>query len=309
MSTVAQTPQFYPTESQLHMAYSVCRGITRERAKNFYYGFLVLPKLKRQALCAVYAFMRRCDDIADDPAVSTRDRRQKLDAWVDAFHAAQAGLPTDDAILLALTDAQRRFHIPLGLLDGLAFGTAMDVEDETAQPDASGLKIHYRSFQDLERYCYQVASVVGLVCIRIFGYSDPAAEPLAERLGLAFQLTNIIRDVKEDASLRRIYLPEEDLEQCGITAAELTSSPTPERIRPLLELQAQRAFENYRAADELLPLIAEDSQPALWVLVTIYRSLLEKIVRLNYDVFTQRVSLTTREKLTILSKGFLKRIA
>jgi len=309
MSTVAQTPQFYPTESQLHMAYSVCRGITRERAKNFYYGFLVLPKLKRQALCAVYAFMRRCDDIADDPALSARDRRQKLDAWVDAFHAAQAGLPTDDAILLALTDAQRRFHIPLGLLDGLAFGTAMDVEDETMEPDVSGLKIHYRSFQDLERYCYQVASVVGLVCIRIFGYSDPAAEPLAERLGLAFQLTNIIRDVKEDAALGRIYLPEEDLEQLGISAGELTSTPSIERIRPLLELQAQRAFENYRASDELLPLISEDSQPALWVLTTIYRSLLEKIARLNYDVFTQRVSLTTREKLTILSKGFLKRIA
>jgi phytoene synthase len=310
MSTVAQnSPQFFPTESQLHMAYSVCRGITRERAKNFYYGFLVLPKIKRQALCAVYAFMRRCDDIADDPSIPARDRRQKLDAWVDAFHAAQAGLPTDDAILLALTDAQRRFHIPLGLLDGLAFGTAMDVEGEEAQADASGLKIHYRSFQDLERYCYQVASVVGLVCIRIFGYSDPAAEPLAERCGLAFQLTNIIRDVKEDAALGRIYIPEEDLEQCGISASELTTAPSPERIRPLLELQAQRAFENYRAADDLLPLISEDSQPALWVLVTIYRSLLEKIARLKYDVFTQRVGLTTREKLTILSKGFLKRIA
>jgi phytoene synthase len=143
MTTVAQNPpQFVPTESQLHMAYSVCRGITRARAKNFYYGFLVLPKIKRQALCAVYAFMRRCDDIADDPSVSARDRRQRLDAWVDAFHAAQAGLPTDDAILLALTDAQRRFHIPLGLLDGLAFGTAMDVEEEGVQPNASGLTIH-----------------------------------------------------------------------------------------------------------------------------------------------------------------------
>jgi 15-cis-phytoene synthase len=310
MTTVAQDPPpFFPTESQLHMAYSVCRGITRERAKNFYYGFLVLPKLKRQALCAVYAFMRRCDDIADDPSLSAADRRLKLDTWVDAFHAAHAGLPTDDPILLALTDAQRRFHIPVGLLDGLAFGTAMDVEDNTVQADASGLTIQYRSFQDLERYCYQVASVVGLVCIRIFGYADPAAEPLAERCGLAFQLTNIIRDVKEDATLGRIYLPGEDLEQCGISAAELTSNPNHERTRPLLEVQAQRAFDNYRAAEELLPLISEDSQPALWVLVTIYRSLLEKIVRLKYDVFTQRVSLTTREKLTILSKGFLKRIA
>ncbi len=311
MSTaVHSTPQFLPTESQLHMAYSVCRGIARSQAKNFYYGFLVLPKRKRQALCAVYAFMRRCDDISDDPSLSASERRQKLDAWVDAFHAAQAGFATDDPVLIALTDAQRRFHIPLGLLDGLAYGTSMDVEDQNAdEVAASGLNIQYRSFQDLERYCYHVASVVGLVCIRIFGYTDPAAEPLAERCGLAFQLTNIIRDVKEDAGLGRIYLPQEDLEQFGVSAPELISGPDLNRVRPLLEIEAQRAFENYRAGEQLLPMISEDSQPALWVLINIYRGLLEKIVRLNYDVFSRRVSLTTREKLIILSKGFLKRIA
>jgi phytoene synthase len=311
MSTaVHSTPQFLPTESQLHMAYSVCRGIARSQAKNFYYGFLVLPKRKRQALCAVYAFMRRCDDISDDPSLSASERRQKLDAWVDAFHAAQAGFATDDPVLIALTDAQRRFHIPLGLLDGLAYGTSMDVEDQNAdEVAASGLNIQYRSFQDLERYCYHVASVVGLVCIRIFGYTDPAAEPLAERCGLAFQLTNIIRDVKEDAGLGRIYLPQEDLEQFGVSASELISGPDLNRVRPLLEIEAQRAFENYRAGEQLLPMISEDSQPALWVLINIYRGLLEKIVRLNYDVFSRRVSLTTREKLIILSKGFLKRIA
>lgn len=313
MSTVVgHPPQFLPTESQLHMAYSVCRGITRSQAKNFYYGFLVLPKRKRQALCAVYAYMRRCDDIADDPSLPLRERRQKLDAWLDAFHAAHAGLPTDDPVLLALVDAQRRFHIPLGLLDQLAFGTAMDVDesqDELREENSPRHPIQYASFQELERYCYNVASVVGLVCIRIFGYTDPAAEPLAERCGLAFQLTNIVRDVKEDAGLGRIYLPEQDLEQFGISPAELSGSPDPARMRPLLELEAQRAFENYRAADELLPMIAEDSQPALWVLVTIYRSLLEKIVRLNYDVFSRKISLTTREKLIILGKGFLKRLA
>ncbi len=308
MSTAVQSPpQFVPTDSQLHMAYSVCRGITRARAKNFYYGFLVLPKRKRQALCAVYAFMRRCDDIADDPSLPVRDRRAKLDAWVDAFHAAQAGYPTDDAILLAVTDAQRRFHIPLGLLDALAFGTAMDVEENPDQ-SAPSRPIQYGSFQELERYCYNVASVVGLVCIRIFGYTDPAAEPLAERCGLAFQLTNIIRDVREDAALGRVYLPEEDLAQFGISATELATGADPARIRPLLELQAQRARGNYQAGDDLISLIAEDSQPALWVLVTIYRSLLEKIARLNYDVFSRKVSLSLREKLTILGKGFLKRI-
>ena len=307
MSTALQMPpQFAPTPSQLAVAYSVCRGITRARAKNFYYGFLVLPKRKRRALCAVYAFMRRCDDIADDPALSLAERRQKLDTWLDAFHAAQAGHPTDDPILLALTDAQRRFAIPVGLLDALAFGTAMDVDATQQQP---GLLVQYRDFEDLERYCYNVASVVGLVCIRIFGYSDPAAEPLAEKIGLAFQLTNIIRDVKEDAALGRVYLPGKDLAEFGLETTDIAGSTDPARVRPLLELEAQRAFANYKAADQLLPLISEDSQPALYVLVTIYRSLLEKIVRLNYDVFTRRVSLSVYEKLIILARGFLKRLA
>ena len=309
-SAVHSSPQYLPTESQLDMAYAVCRGIARSQAKNFYYGFLVLPKRKRQALSAVYAFMRRCDDITDDPQLSINDRRLKLDAWVDAFHAAQAGFPTDDPILIALTDAQRRYHIPLGLLDGFAFGTAMDVQEEAPESTPSpGLNIQYRTFQELERYCYHVASVVGLVCIRIFGYTDPAAEPLAEKCGLAFQLTNIIRDVKEDVGLGRVYLPEDDLQQFGISPSELSAALDPARMRPLLEMEARRAFENYHAAEQLLPLISEDSQPALWVLATIYRSLLEKIARLNYDVFSRRVALTTREKLTILSKGFLKRIA
>jgi phytoene synthase len=309
MSTVAQVPTpFLPTESQLAVAYSVCRGITRSQAKNFYYGFLVLPRRKRQALSAVYAFMRRCDDIADDPALSARVRREKLDAWVDAFHAAEAGMPTDDPILLALVDAQRRFSIPVGLLDQLAFGTAMDVE-EGADQNYPRQPIQYRNFQELERYCYNVASVVGLVCIHVFGYRDAAAEGLAERLGLAFQLTNIIRDVKEDAALGRVYLPQEDFAQFGISPTDISITSDAGKLRLLLELQAQRAFENYRAGEELLNLISEDSQPALWVLITIYRSLLHKIVRLNYDVFTRKVSLTLTKKLTIFGKGFLKRIS
>ncbi|HEX3742080.1 MAG TPA: phytoene/squalene synthase family protein [Terriglobales bacterium] len=306
---MAQFPTpFMPTESQLHMAYSVCRGITRSQAKNFYYGFLVLPKPKRQALSAVYAFMRRCDDIADDPALTARDRKQKLDAWLDAFHAAQAGHPTDDPVLLAVVDAQRRFGIPVGLLDQLAFGTAMDVEEENPDQNYPRHPIQYRNFQELERYCYNVASVVGLVCIHIFGYRDPAAEPLAERLGLAFQLTNIIRDVKEDAVLGRVYLPQDDLAQFGIRSADLATMTDPSRIRALLHFESQRALENYAAGDELLHLISEDSQPALWVLINIYRGLLQKIARLNHDVFTRKVSLSLREKLSIFAKGFLKRL-
>ncbi len=306
-----------PAPAQLTMAYSVCRGITRANAKNFYYAFLVLPKRKRQALCAVYAFMRRCDDIADDPSLSLEERRYKLDTWLDALHRAQQGEPSDDPILLALTDAQRRYTIPAGLLDELAMGTAMDVVDpEAASQDTRasanvavpGLTIQYQTFDDLKLYCYRVASVVGLVCIHIFGYRDPAAEPLAEQCGLAFQLTNIIRDVKEDAAMGRVYLPEEDLAKFGLSAADLLSKPDPARFRPLLALEAARALQLYQAGEQLIPYISEDSQPALWVLVNIYRRLLEKIVERQYDVFNGKVSLTVSEKLRVLAKGFWQRL-
>jgi phytoene synthase len=300
-----------PAAPQLVMAYSVCKGITRTAAKNFYYAFLVLPRRKREALCAVYAFMRRCDDITDDPALSLPERRQKLDTWLDSLHRAQQGEPTDDAILLALTDAQRRYAIPAGLLDELAHGTAMDVEESESSAqtaNAPGLTIQYKTFEDLRLYCYRVASVVGLVCIHVFGYRDPAAEPLAEHCGLAFQLTNIIRDVKEDALMGRMYLPEEDLAKFQLSAAEILATPDPARFRPLLALEADRAREFYGAGDALIPYIAEDSQPALWVLITIYRRLLEKIAEKQYDVFTAKVSLSTWEKLRILGKGFFKRL-
>ncbi|HZQ69917.1 MAG TPA: phytoene/squalene synthase family protein [Terriglobales bacterium] len=293
---------YMPTDSQLAVAYSVCRSITRSAAKNFYYAFLVLPKPKRQALCAVYAFMRRCDDIADDNTVPFGERRHKLGEWLDAVHRAIAGYSTDDPVLLALTDCQRRYKVPVELLDQLAYGTAMDVE-EGMEP-----AVRYRTFDDLHVYCYHVASVVGLVCIRIFGYRDPSAEPLAERLGLAFQLTNIIRDVKEDAAMGRVYLPEDDLAEFGIAPSELQTADDPSRYRDLLKKEADRAREYYQAADELIPLVEEDSQPALWVLSSIYRQLLEKIASRHYDVFNGKVSLSRSEKLRVLAKGFVKRL-
>jgi len=306
-----------PAPAQLTMAYSVCRGITRANARNFYYAFFVLPKRKRQALSAVYAFMRRCDDIADDPGLTVRERRFRLDTWLDALHRAQQGQPTDDPILLALTDAQRLYTIPAGLLDALATGTAMDVVDpdfeNSATPAAAGrpaaqVTVRYQTFEDLKVYCYRVASVVGLVCIHIFGYRDPAAEPLAEHCGLAFQLTNIIRDLKEDAAMGRVYLPEEDLARFGLSAADLLGTPDVARFRPLLALVADRAREGYQAGAELIPYVSEDSQPALWVLINIYRKLLEKIAERQYDVFSGRVSLSVGEKLRILAKGFLQRV-
>jgi 15-cis-phytoene synthase len=306
--------QFVPTESQLVVAYSVCRSITRTAARNFYYAFLVLPRRKREALCAVYAFMRRCDDIADDATLPVRDRRMKLADWLDALHNATAGAPTDDPVLLALSDAQHRYNIPLELLDQLAAGTAMDLHVEGEEEDEPGfarsaLSVEYATFADLTQYCYRVASVVGLVCIKIFGYRDPGAEALAERCGLAFQLTNIIRDVKEDAAMARVYLPLEDMHQFGVTVEDLTGTPDMARLRPLLAKEADRAREFYRAGEQLISLVNEDSQPALWVLITIYRRLLEKIAVQGYNVFREKVSLTTSEKVRVLAKGFLKRLA
>lgn len=300
---------FTPTPSQLDMAYSVCRHIARSAAKNFYYGFMVLPRRKRNALSAVYAFMRRCDDITDDNSLSLQDRRYRLTEWLAAVHRALAGEPTDDPLLLALADTQRRYQIPVGLLDQLAYGTAADLEQESALPEQPGLPaVRYRTFDELQQYCYGVAAVVGLVCIRIFGYRDPAAEPLAERCGLAFQLTNIIRDLKEDAAMGRIYFPEEDWSRFNLSAADF-SSPQVERMRPLLELEAGRAQELYKSGEELIPFVNEDSQPALWTLITIYRRLLEKIAARQYDVVSSRIRLTAFEKLTILAQGFLKRLA
>jgi 15-cis-phytoene synthase len=313
MSTaVGNAPtQFAPTASQLDMAYSVCRSIARSAAKNFYYGFVVLPRRKRNALSAVYAYMRRCDDIADDNTLSSDDRHDKLAEWLNKVHRALAAQATDDPVLLALTDAQRTYQIPVGLLDQLAFGTAADLDyGHSEPPTGAPLAARYQTFEELRQYCYGVASVVGLVCIKIFGYRDPAAEPLAERCGLAFQLTNIIRDVKEDAAMGRVYLPQEDLAQFGLSAAELGAPRVDSaRIRPLLAMEADRARDCYRSGEELIALVNEDSQPALWVLLTIYLRLLEKIAANNYDVFSGRIRLTVPEKLTVLGKGMLKRLA
>jgi phytoene synthase len=295
-------------QNQLDHAYAICRGVTRTSAKNFFYAFLVLPKEKRNALCAVYAFMRHADDLSDDAALPVEERWNKLQDWREQFHLAMQGRPTDDPVLLALADAQRRFHIPLELFDQLVQGTLMDLKQSTSGP------LTFATFDDLARYCYHVASVVGLITIKIFGYRDPKAEPLAERTGIAFQLTNIIRDVREDALLGRVYLPQEDLARFGRQAGELAPERLANGFQPagwadILRFEADRAREFYRAADELIPLIDEDCQPALWTLVTIYRSLLDKIALRQYDVFQERVRLTVPEKVKILTKGFVRRLA
>jgi phytoene synthase len=290
---------------QLRAAYSVCRHIARSAAKNFYYGFLLLPRRKRNALSAVYAFMRHADDISDDPSLPPEQRREKLNEWINGLRRVTDGERTDDPVLFALADAQKRYNIPLDLLKKLVQGTEMDVSATPGNP-----QIQYETFDQLYDYCYHVASVVGLVCIHIFGYRDVRAEKLAEEVGVAFQLTNILRDVKEDAGLGRVYLPREDFARFGIGVEALTNGTsdgvTPAPLRPLLDFEALRARTYYRSAEQLLPLINEDSQAALWALVEIYRRLLKKIIALNYDVFSQRVRLSAAEKLIVMAKGFLR---
>jgi len=297
-------------------AYAACRAVAQREAKNFYYSFRVLPEHKRNAMCAVYAFMRRADDISDDETMPVAERRLVMSRWLDAWRGARTSGCSDDPVFVALNDTQKRFAIPDALLEDLVRGTTMDLEEcqagvvTIANPNASigpaTFQI-YESFPGLYRYCYLVASVVGLVCIHIFGYTDPRAEVLAEKTGVAFQLTNILRDVREDAERGRIYLPLEDLEEGRISVEELLNvvrrQLPPDAAGKVLALETARAREYYEAAAELLPLIDRDSRAALWVLVTIYRGLLERIVAKEYDVFSERVSVSTARKLMILARG------
>jgi 15-cis-phytoene synthase len=289
-------------EPTLDEAYAVCRAIAKREAKNFYYAFVALPAPRRNAICAIYAFMRKADDLSDDESLSREERRRNLADWQAAWRAASDGAATSDPVFMAVRDATRRFAIPLTLLDDLVAGTTMDLKhDATDAPDT------YATFTDLYRYCYLVASVVGLVCIRIFGYRNPRAEKLAEETGIAFQLTNILRDVVEDAARNRVYLPLEELAVHHIPLESLLNrapgSPPSIAEAALLGELAERAEGYYRSARELLPLIDRESRPALWVLIAIYHALLKRIHDADYDVFSRRAGVPTTQKLAILGVG------
>jgi phytoene synthase len=285
-------------------AYAACRTIARREAKNFYYAFRVLPKHKSDAMCAVYAFMRRADDIADDESRSIPERREAMSVWVEAWRSARSSGISDDPVFVALNDTQWQFAIPDALLEELVQGTTMDLEPGSV---AVGEIQTFATFDDLYRYCYLVASVVGLVCIRIFGYTDVRAEKLAEETGIAFQLTNILRDVKEDAERGRVYLPLDLLREFGASIERVRvlahGAPIESAERAMLHQLGAKAQAYYASADKLLPLIDKDSRAALWVLVTIYRDLLVRIEKRDSDVFSQRVSVPTASKLLILAQG------
>lgn len=298
-------------KQRLDAAYAECRAIAKREAKNFYYAFVALPTPRRNAICAIYAFMRKADDLADDESLSIDERRRRLDAWLANWRGVCHGGDSSDPVFLAVRDATERYDIPLNLLDELVAGVTMDLDHPAGHDQARGDATDtYATFAELYRYCYLVASVVGLVCIRIFGYSDPSAEKLAEQTGIAFQLTNILRDVAEDAERNRVYLPLEDLAAHGVSVDSLVHRqpglPPKAEERALLAALAQRAEEFYQSAQQLLPLIDAESRPALWVLVSIYHDLLKRIEKADYDVFSSRASVPMAQKLGIMAVGMVR---
>ncbi|MFP5278070.1 MAG: phytoene/squalene synthase family protein [Acidobacteriota bacterium] len=300
----AALPQSAPPAS-LDQAYAACRTIARREAKNFYYAFRALTRERRDGICAIYAFMRQADDLADDESISRDQRRRNLEAWLAEWRIVCKGGSSANPAFVAAYDATQRFQIPLKLLEELVDGVSMDLDRAgTGEPDT------YATFPELYRYCYLVASVVGLVSIRIFGYSDPIAEQLAEETGIAFQLTNILRDVPEDAARNRVYLAVEDLKAQSLTVGallhRLPKAPPNPAERELLAEYARRAENYYQSAQTLIPLIHRESRPALWVLVTIYHALLKRIEAADYDVFSRRASVPTVQKMAILMVGMAR---
>lgn len=292
-------------DPKLDAAYAACRAIAKREAKNFYYAFVALPKPRHNAICAIYAFMRKADDLADDESLTREERRRQLDGWLADWRGVCRGDNSSDPIFVAVRDAVERFGIPLSLLDELVDGVTMDLNPRASEgPDT------YASFDDLYRYCYLVASVVGLVCIRIFGYQDKSAEKLAEETGIAFQLTNILRDVAEDAERNRIYLPLDELAAHGVALDALLKrapgAPPTASERALIAEIAGRAEKYYQSAAKLMPLIDTESRPALWVLVEIYHALLKRIEQADYDVFSRRASVPLARKLGILAVGLTR---
>lgn len=276
----------------LENSYRLCEQITRTRARNFYFSFLPLPRPKRRAMCAIYAFMRYCDDLADDAAVE--DRPAQLAAWRASLQRLDGGDTSAHPMMLAFYDTLQRYKIPLEYFHEVITGAEMDLTIR-----------RYATFEDLYRYCYRVASVVGLTCLKVYGYCDDAALDLGEKCGIAFQLTNILRDVREDAAEGRIYIPQEDLDRFHCTEESLASDTLPACIRPLLEFQAQRAQDYYEESLPLVKLTDRDSQASLSAMICIYHGLLRRIRSCDYDVFSQRVSIPTAAKLAIAARCWL----
>jgi 15-cis-phytoene synthase len=285
------------TAATLQESYAFCERVARTQAKNFYYSFLLLTRPRRQAMCAIYAFMRYCDDLSDDESV--RDRAAEIALWRQDLEAALDGRRrSGDApvhpLWPAFADAVERFKIPHQYFFDMIQGVSSDLEPR-----------RIATFDELYEYCYHVASVVGLTIIHIFGFdSQPAlALALAEKCGIAFQLTNILRDVREDAEKDRVYLPREDLDRFGVTEADLRATQVSPNLRKLLEFEAARARQYYREAGPLVGMVYKPSRGSLRALIAIYSQLLDRIITANYEVLASRIRVPTWQKLWILLRN------
>jgi 15-cis-phytoene synthase len=277
-------------------SYRYCRAVARTRAKNFYYSFLLLEKPQRDAMCAIYAFMRHCDDLSDDPATHDRAKLQESIArWRLQLDRALSGKAEDDPIWPAFCDTVQRYSIPHRFFHEMIDGVASDIEPRRIQ-----------TFEELYDYCYHVASVVGLTIIHVFGFKSVKALLLAEKCGVAFQLTNILRDVREDAQAGRIYIPAEDLNRFGVCVEELRWGKEDMRFRELMRFEASRARACYDESAPLGELIEPKSRRSLWALRQIYLRLLSNIEKANYSVLTHRINVSAPTKVFLLLRAFIR---
>ena len=282
--------------STLDDSYAHCRRLARSEARNFYYSFLLLPPERRDAMCAVYAFMRRADDIVDSGGTSVQSRRTQLADWRRRLRESLGGKPRGHSVLTALRDTVERYSIPhdyfYELLDGM--------ERDLSPPS-------HRTFEDLRSYCFQAASVVGMTTIHVFGFESDTALEHAINCGLAFQLTNIMRDVSADAAMGRVYFPTTELEAFGLRSQDILDRSVPpvdDRFQRFMEFQWRRADSLYRESAGLMQLVDAQSRPALWAIVSIYHGLLVRIRNVRYEVFDRTVSLPLWKKLWIVGRAF-----
>lgn len=272
-------------------SYEYCVAVARARAKNFYYSFLVLPKQKRLAMCAVYAFMRECDDLSDEAGAT----REALDGWREQLDLALDGGEVAHQIWPAFVDAVHRYRIPRAYLYDMIEGVTSDLSFEQPQ-----------SFQDLYQYCYRVAGVVGLTITHIFGFQNVKVLEMAEKCGIAFQLTNILRDVGEDAGLGRSYLPVDLMRQYAVGEEDLKRGEVSPRLHALLEDLGKRAREYYQFSRPMIEMVDRDSRSSLWALIEIYSRLYRRIEASGFEVLRARHRLPTWEKLSIVAMAAVK---